>query len=106
MAKKIKKVKKDYFQFVPHDYSVFRYRLQGGSSFSSWRRRGPSIFASAPLNQRTLGDIFGVLHYKACHAPEAVQKVWRDAYDRFMERHRPSNASMRFANEFTADRWL
>jgi len=72
----------------------------------NWHCRATSIFDKDPLNQQTLGRIFSFLHHMGSHAPAAVKARWRKAEWHFMEHHMPNNASMRFANKFTAHRWL
>lgn len=92
--------------FCPTGDSAYFMRKHGHCHNYNWRGRGPSIFDNGPLNELTIGKIFSFLHYKSSHAPEAVNKKWDDAADRFMQRHMPGNANMRFGNKFTAHRWL
>lgn len=60
-----------------------------------------------PLNQLTMGRIFGRLHYLSSHAPKAAAKQWRNADLQFRIKHIPyRNNSMRYLKLFTADSWL
>lgn len=58
-----------------------------------------------PVNERTLGRIFGRIHYLTSHAPEPVQKRWRQARTRWhkkMDRKAPVD----YCNKYTLHRFL
>jgi len=101
-----KPAKKYNFQFRPSADSAYMMRRHGNHASSSWWRRFPSPHDKAPLNQRTLGGIFMILHHMGSHAPAAVERKWHAAEQRFIAHHMPHCKSCRFANKFTAHRWL
>lgn len=67
-------------------------------------------FASLPVNQRTLINIFGYLHGYASHGTKAMYKRWKPAERRFMNRHMADAGgrrnTCRFVNEYTAHKWM
>ena len=80
---------KNSYDWVPH--KSYTLRLKG-------KRR--------PLNEEfTGGVIFARMHYLTSHAPEAVQKRWKQLAARWKKKFCP-RASVRFANKFTINRWL
>ena len=76
-----------------------------------YRERGiVTRFASLPANQRTLINIFGYLHGYASHGTKIMQKRYKTAERRFMNRHMADAGgrrnTCRFVNEYTAHRWM
>ena len=90
----------------PTGESAFKMRLSGNYYNYNWPVRCPSPHNKSPLNKQTLGRIFSFLHHAGSHSPEAVTRKWRDAEQRFIDRHMPWHGSSRFVNKFTAHRWM
>ena len=89
--------------------SIMRERRKHGACLGSynWQSRVEWYPAGFKLNRRTIFRQFGKLHYLACHAPEPIQKKWRNAYNAFHARHFGSaKASMRYLNEWSCHAWL
>ena len=99
-------------RFRPQDLPktfVMKDRLKSGKTINyNWQSRRGDIWYPAgwKFNQRVIGDQFGRLHYLACHAPEPVQKQWRQAYNNFYKKHFPVKASDRYANKYSCHGWL
>ena len=88
--------------FRPDDFgkrNIVRHRLAGDSSWSPLQQRPPAI-------RDAKARLFLRLHYLGEHAPKPVQKKWRPALNRLMKRWVPTNASMTYANTWSAERWL
>ena len=92
-------------RYFPNDESAFRARMRGGY-YSKWFERVPGPYEGDVVNRATLARIFGMLHYLGSHAPKAIRARYRPAERKFCAHHLPYRASMRFANKFTAHRWL
>lgn len=88
-------------------FFIMRERLKTGKLFNyNWQDRTKYVLIGDTVNKRVLRNIFGQLHYRACHAPIAVQKRWGGAYRRFRRMHLPDRGSMNFLNNWTAHSWL
>ena len=72
----------------------------------NWCSRVKWYPAGWGFNKRVLGNIFGNLHYLAYHAPEAVNKKWRNAYNNFYTKHFPVKASVRYSNKYSCHSWM
>lgn len=59
------------------------------------------------LNHQTIARVHSQLHYWACHAPEPVQRRWRQIYKQFYVKHFGSfKASVRYINQYSCHSWL
>jgi hypothetical protein len=95
-------------QGISKRYTI-RLRLATGCLENfNWQSRIKWYPAGWGFNKRTLGQIFGQLHYLACHAPAPVQKRWRPAYNNFCNKYlaQKGKASVRYLNKYTAHAWL
>ena len=85
-----------------------RQRRAGNYQNYNLRNRGKSYFEwnKTPPNRQVLGRIMGQLHHLAHHAPEAVNKQWRNA-DRLFNRahYGEGKQSVRYANTWTMHSW-
>lgn len=69
--------------------------------------RGKNRPLGKGLNQQTLIRISSFLHHNASHSVPVIEARWRVAEQRFHRRHLGHwRATMRFANTFTAHRWM
>ena len=98
-------------KYRPMDVSKrykIRYRLETGNKESyNWRSRVRWYPAGWKINNQTLGRLFSRLHYLGCHAPEPVQKKWKNAYSVFHDKHFGSDkASMRYLSNWSCHNWL
>jgi hypothetical protein len=59
-----------------------------------------------PANQVNLARTFNRLHKLAWHSPPSVRKKWLTVYRRWVNRHLPGNASIRYLTLYTPDPWL
>ncbi len=88
-------------------YTVKNYLRKDPRYPIHYPRRIDKYYASLPLNKRTLGKIFGQLHYLSSHAPKQKQKQWKRATDRFIAHHMPvDRCGARWHNKYTAGGWL
>jgi hypothetical protein len=101
-----------YNKFRPQDLPksfIFKQRLKhSGSENYNWQTRVRWYPAGWQPNQLSIGRRFSRLHYLACHAPAAVQKKWRPAYQAFERKHfgNLGRASMRYLNTWSCHSWL
>lgn len=95
--------------FAPNDNKVFfrGIRLNGDYHLPYRQRTRFKYLDSLPLNQRTLISIWSKLHYKSSHSVGVVHKKWKNANLRFQKNHfGSSRMSSRFANQYTANKWM
>jgi hypothetical protein len=94
------------YKFRPQGVSK-KYKLRHPEcSEYKWYDRRPYT-RDEPLNQKTMGRIFGRLHYLGSHAPNAVYAKWHKIEMQFLKKHVPSRGrSMRYEELFSAGRWL
>lgn len=95
-------------QDLPKSY-IMKQRLRYGRTDTyNWQTRVKWYPVGWGLNKRVIGDIFGRLHYLACHSPKPVRQRWRKAYKAFEAKYFASRgkASMRYLNNRTAHAWL
>ena len=96
----------------PNDTPAFtrKGRLTPQYNLPYHARGRNTFYNSLPVNQRTLIKIFGYLHGYAGHGVEVMQKRWKAAERRFMNRHMADAGvrrnTCRFVNEYTAHRWM
>lgn len=101
-----------YNKFRPQDLPksfIFKQRLKhGGSENYNWQTRVRWYPAGWQTNQISISRKFAQLHYRACHAPAAVQKKWQAAYSVFCRKHLAGQGkpSMRYLNNWTCCAWL
>ena len=97
-------------KFRPQDiskkYKLKQYIRTGRIENYNWQSRVKWYPAGWGFNKKVLGTIFGRLHYLACHAPTPVKKKHQRAYRALEARLFPRNASMRYANTYSAHSWL
>ena len=88
--------------------SVMKQRLKYGRSENyNWQTRIKWYPAGWGFNKKVIGNIHSKLHYLACHAPEPIQKRWRQAYKVFYKKHfGTTHASMRYLNTWSCHSWM
>ena len=87
---------------------VERRRGSHASMSFNFQSRSDWFPAGWTTHQCQFARRFGRLHYLACHAPLAVQRRWRHAYQNFMACHfaHSGQASARYLSVHTCHRWL
>ena len=99
-------------RFRPQDISkkyIMRERRRTGRVENySWQTRHKWYPAGWRPNHISISRRFGQLHYLACHAPEPVQRRWRQAYQQFCNQHLAARgrASRRYLNTWTCHAWM
>lgn len=94
-------------QDLPKSY-VMKQRLKTGRSDNyNWQTRVKWYPVGWGLNKRVIGDMFGRLHYLACHAPDPIKKRWRKAYDVFYKKHFGTDqGTARYLNKYSCHSWM
>jgi hypothetical protein len=95
-------------QDLPKHY-IMKQRLKYGRSENyNWQTRIKWYPAGWKVNQISIGNRFGQLHYLACHAPAPVKLKWQKAYNNLCKKLFAQNGrvSMRYQNKYTAHAWL
>jgi hypothetical protein len=85
-----------------------KQRLKCGRSENyNWQTRIKWYPVGWGFNKKVLGNIFGKLHYLACHAPTPIQKKWKQPYKNFYIKHFGTHkASSRYLNKYSCHSWM
>lgn len=81
-----------------------KIRRFGQSTYHFQERH--TIVRDEPINEATLGRIFGRLHYLVMHAPDAVSRKHYSAIHRFEKRFPTNKTSIKYSNTYSIHRFI
>lgn len=95
-------------QDLPKSY-IMKQRLKTGRSDNyNWQTRIEWYPANWTRHQQMFSKRFTHLHYLSEHAPDPIQKRWKQAGRNFMKKHfgDAGKGSMRYLNKWSCHSWL